>query len=124
MQSQTGIQQEVYTKYNPKEKHRLAFTIVKDQLSLICGEKAYRTDKQHLALIQLASSPGYSQILSHSCGEKSGEGLGSKLRHDRKWWTLFRNDGNVPTHNVAGIGQFNPPRRFCQQLWTSQVPSH
>jgi len=29
----------------------------------------------------LASSPGHSQILSHSCGEKLGEGLGSKLRH-------------------------------------------
>ena len=30
---------------------------------------------------QLASSPGHSQILSHSRGEKSGEGLGSKLCH-------------------------------------------
>jgi len=29
----------------------------------------------------LASSPGHSQILSCSRGEKSGEGLGSKLRH-------------------------------------------
>ena len=29
----------------------------------------------------LASSPGPSQILSRSRGEKSGEGLGSKLRH-------------------------------------------
>ena len=29
----------------------------------------------------VASSPGHSQILSSSCGEKSGEGLGSKLRH-------------------------------------------
>ena len=29
----------------------------------------------------LASFPGPSQILSHSRGEKSGEGLGSKLRH-------------------------------------------
>ena len=33
----------------------------------------------------IASSPGHSQILSRSCGEKSGEGLGSKLRHNRKW---------------------------------------
>ena len=47
--SQTGIQQDVYTKYNTKEKLRFAFTILKDQRSLICGEKAY---KQHLALIQ------------------------------------------------------------------------
>ena len=32
---------------------------------------------------RVASSPGPSQILSRSCGEKSGEGLGSKskLRH-------------------------------------------
>ena len=30
---------------------------------------------------QLASSPGHFQILSRSRGEKSGEGLGSKLRH-------------------------------------------
>ena len=29
----------------------------------------------------LASSPGHSQILSHSCGEKSVEGLGSLLCH-------------------------------------------
>ena len=27
------------------------------------------------------TSPGHSQILSRSRGEKSGEGLGSKLRH-------------------------------------------
>ena len=33
------MQQEVYTKYNPKEKLRFAFTIVKDQHSLICGDK-------------------------------------------------------------------------------------
>ena len=31
--------------------------------------------------VTLASSPGHSQILYRSCGEKSGEGLGSKLRH-------------------------------------------
>ena len=31
--------------------------------------------------IMVASSPGHSQILSRSCGEKSGEGLGSKLCH-------------------------------------------
>ena len=24
-------------------------------------------------------------------------------------WTRFRNDGNVSTYNVAGVGQFNPP---------------
>ena len=57
----------------------------------------------------LSPSPGPTQILSRSHGEKSGEGLVSKLHHDRKWWTRFRNDGNVPTHNVAGVGQFNPP---------------
>jgi len=35
----------------------------------------------HMRWVMLASSPGHSQILSHSRGEKSGEGLGSKLRH-------------------------------------------
>ena len=39
-------------------------------------------------------------------------------------WSRFRNDGNVPMHNVAGIDQLNLPQRFCQQLRTSQVPSH
>ena len=44
----------------------------------------------------LASSPGPTQILSRSRGEKSGEGLGSKLRHNRKWWTrLVRNVDSV-----------------------------
>ena len=45
--------------------------------------------------------------------EKSWE---QNLRHNQKWWTRlvrmwtrFRNDGNVPTHNVASI---NPPRRL------------
>ena len=32
----------------------------------------------------VASSPGHSQILSRSHGEKSGEGLGSKLRHGQE----------------------------------------
>ena len=40
--SQTGIQQEVYTEYSPKEELRFAFSIVKDQCSLICGAKAYK----------------------------------------------------------------------------------
>ena len=31
--------------------------------------------------VPIASSPGPSQILSHSRGEKSGEGLGAKLHH-------------------------------------------
>ena len=37
----------------------------------------------HLIFItrMLASSPGHSQILSRSRGEKSGESLGAKLRH-------------------------------------------
>ena len=80
--------------------------------------------------MDIASSPGPSHILSRSRGEKSGEGLGSKLhaRHNRKWWTRlvcmwtqFRNDGNMPTHNVDSSIRL---RRFCQQPWTSQVPSH
>ena len=32
-------------------------------------------------MVLIAQSPGHSQILSHCCGEKSGEGLGSLLRH-------------------------------------------
>ena len=37
--------------------------------------------KNSLGTTLLALSPGHSQILSHSRGEKSGEGLGSKLCH-------------------------------------------
>ena len=62
--------------------------------------------------LHVASSPGHSQILSRSREEKLGEGLGSKLCHGLEMWTRFRNDGNVPMHIVAGIGQFNPPRCF------------
>ena len=36
---------------------------------------------------QCSLAPGPTQILSRSRGEKSGEGPGSKLYHDRKWWT-------------------------------------
>ena len=32
-----------------------------------------------LSIVDVALSPGHSQILSRSCGEKSGEGLGSLL---------------------------------------------
>ena len=46
----------------------------------------------------VASSPGPTQILSRSRGEKSGEGLVAKLRHDQKWWTrLLRNVDSVIT---------------------------
>ena len=31
--------------------------------------------------LELASSPGHAQILSHSHGERSGEGLGTLLYH-------------------------------------------
>ena len=31
-------------------------------------------------------------------------------------WTRFRNDGNVPMHNVAGVGQLNPPQHFWYQV--------
>ena len=45
---------------------------------------------RHYGLV--ASSPGPTQILSRSHGEKLGEGLGAKLRHDWKWWArLVRN---------------------------------
>ena len=32
--------------------------------------------------LDVTSSPGPSQILSRSCGEKSGEDLGAKLHHE------------------------------------------
>ena len=46
----------------------------------------------------LASSPGHSQILSHSRGEKLGEGPGSLLRHGPDW--LVRNVDLVCTNRV------------------------
>ena len=48
------------------------------------GGGAYLRDTtvyESVSQFVLASSPGHSQILSRSRGEKSGEGLGSKLRH-------------------------------------------
>ena len=44
--------------------------------SSICGESS--------TVVEVASSPDCSQILSHSRGGKSGEGLGSLLRHGLK----------------------------------------
>ena len=44
----------------------------------------FATHKLLVNIVQfamLASYPGHSQILSLSRGEKSGEGLGAKLRH-------------------------------------------
>ena len=55
-----------------------------------------------LMLIGLALSPGHSQILSHSCGEKLGEGLGSLLHHRlASSWT-----GN------GGLGLYQPSPPF------------
>ena len=45
----------------------------------VCAVASPSHPSGHVA--NVASSPGPSQILSHSCGEKLGEGLGSKLRH-------------------------------------------
>ena len=44
-------------------------------------EERKRERDDILYTILLASSPGHTQILSRSHGEKSGEGLGSKLCH-------------------------------------------
>jgi len=41
----------------------------------------------------LASSPGHSQILSRSHGEKLGEGLGSKVRHGPEMVDSVRKHG-------------------------------
>ena len=70
------------------------YTRQADKDGTLCGEYAGRCthaqymkcshthrDKLACTEISLASSPGHSQILSRSRGEKSGEGLGSKLRH-------------------------------------------
>ena len=43
----------------------------------------------------VASSPGHSQILSRSRGEKSGEGLGSLLRHGPEMVDSVRNVDSV-----------------------------
>ena len=55
----------------------------------------------------LASSPGHSQILSRSGGEKLGEGLvpilchGPEMVDSVRMWTRFWNYGNMPTQYVA-----------------------
>ena len=49
----------------------------------------------------LALSPGHSEILSHSHGEKSGEGLVPILRHGPEMVDSVSNDGNVPMQYVA-----------------------
>ena len=51
----------------------------------------------------VASSPGHSQILSSSRGEKSGEGLGSKLRHGPEMVDL------VSTNQVHVTYKPSPP---------------
>ena len=49
----------------------------------------------------IASSPGPSQILSCSRGEKSGEGPGSKLRHRPEMVdSVVRNVDSVCTNRV------------------------
>jgi len=48
---------------------------------LICFYKQSFSSNCFKWCIHVASSPGHSQILSCSCGEKLGEGLGSLLRH-------------------------------------------
>ena len=65
-------------------------------------------DISRFTCLEVASSPGHSQILSRSRGEKSGEGLVPLYVTERKWWTRlvrnvdrFRNDGNVPTQYAA-----------------------
>ena len=55
------------------------------------------TSDEVLHLGSVASSPGHSQILSRSCGEKSGEGLGSKLHHGPEMVDL------VSTNRVHGV---------------------
>ena len=69
-------------------------------------------------------SPGHTQILSHSRGEKSGEVLGRMLRHGLKWWTQFHINGNMPTQYAVSTANDRTVKFayvFCQQLRTLQV---
>ena len=62
-----------------------------------------------IPVYMLASSPGRSQILSRSRGEKSGKAwdqnyvtTGNGGLGYYGMWTRFCNDGNVPTQYAAG----------------------
>ena len=72
----SDTQQEIYTTYNPKEQLRLALIIGKDGCLLFCGTKAYnaayKTDKQHLSLIQYHyHSWGFSHIpVANGCASE------------------------------------------------------
>ena len=74
-QSQTGTQQEVHQKYNPKEQLRFALIIGMDRCSLICGAKAYKTDKQHLTHtipLHIPVANGCVLLKIASCHTQSG----------------------------------------------------
>ena len=69
----------------------------------------------------LALSPGHSQILSRSRGEKSGEGArpgtnttsrtGNGGLDSYVMWTRFHNDGNMPTKYAASTAS-DPTVKF------------
>ena len=56
----------------------------------------------------VASSPGHSQILFHSCGMKKNQEKAwyQYYATDWKWQTRFRNDGNMPMQYVASRGLY------------------
>ena len=54
--------------------------------------------------IQLSFAPGHTQILSHSCGEKSGEGLGTLLRYRPETVnSISKTSSPFPARDVAMI---------------------
>ena len=59
----------------------LMFLVLKYVQNFMLIYKTLVDTPMHAYARCIALSPGHSQILSRSRGEKSGEGLGSKLRH-------------------------------------------
>ena len=56
----------------------------------------------------LASTPGHSQTLSHSCGENLGEGLVPILCHEPEMVDSFPNTVKPPNKRHIGDGPFVP----------------
>ena len=67
-----SVNSETYIVRFEGEPLLLSINMCRPQLTYITLSKTQK---------EVASSQGHSQILSRSRGEKSGEGLGSKLRH-------------------------------------------
>ena len=74
--------------------------------------------------MDVASSPGHSQILSHSHGEKSGEGLGSLLRHGPEMVdSVSIIESYVLTKSISGLRRSNDPRPSPDFLHGCEIKS-